>query len=76
MINGNGSLFPSELKKLVNLTYLHFFSVPSLANPKSVSLRTASFPVVVKSKFSGFKSPIISKEYFQLSIEITHDEPK
>lgn len=38
----------------------HAFSfLPSLANPKSVNLRIASLSLLVKSKFSGFKSPII-----------------
>jgi hypothetical protein len=43
--------------------------LPSLANPKSVSLSIASFALVVKSKFSGFRSPIIETTQYSMTVE-------
>ena len=37
--------------------------LPSFANPKSQTLSKASSSMLVKSKFSGLRSPVMQKTY-------------
>ena len=61
--------------------YLNIFILPSLANPKSVSLSTALSAILVKSKFSGLRSPVeifflVSFSFLFIETKDTYDEPK
>lgn len=65
-------------KKSYRITYtIISLHLPSLANPKSVSFNIAEADVLVKSRFSGLRSPrsMVKKSSF-LNNKITHDEPK
>lgn len=79
VFKGRCSLFPKDEKRHHSLKYFFsLFCLPSFAKPKSVNFNTASSSFVVKSKFSGFRSPkteeIRRKRKFSFSS--THDAPK
>ena len=78
VFNGSCSLFP-RVEKVKLIRRLLTLNLPSLAKPKSVSLSTASSALLVKSKFSGLRSPIrlfIQFFLFFQFTKFTHDVPR